>query len=255
MKMNFFSRILSFGEKLSQKKVNSEPSSECKKLHEFQDRLSVVLAGRSYIARSDYAYLLSEYKDTIEFFRVLQNSKMLKHYCVQNGYDENEVTNVIDLYDHLEGKVDAANELFINSQMELEKDYLDSILKDVDPVIMLDEDQRKVILTDEDYCLVIAGAGAGKTTTVAAKVKYLVKKKEIEPKDILVISFTNKAVGELREKINKDLHIDCPIATFHSTGNAILRINDPEPLNIFGGSKLYFYYRIILSNPFLLMRY
>ena len=45
-----------------------------------------------------------------------------------------------------------------------------NILKDVDPVIMLDADQRKVILTDEDYCLVIAGAGAGKTTTVAAKV-------------------------------------------------------------------------------------
>ena len=37
---------------------------------------------------------------------------------------------------------------------------------------------------------------------------------------------------ELREKINKDLRIDCPIATFHSTGNAILRINDPEQLNI-----------------------
>ena len=37
--------------------------------------------------------------------------------------------------------------------------YLDNILKDVDPQIVLDEDQRKVILTDEDYCLVIAGAG------------------------------------------------------------------------------------------------
>jgi DNA helicase-4 len=44
----------------------------------------------------------------------------------------------------------------------------------VDPNISLDDDQRRAILTDEDYCLVIAGAGAGKTTTVAAKVKYLV---------------------------------------------------------------------------------
>lgn len=60
------------------------------------------------------------------------------------------------------------------------------------------------------------------------------------------ISFTNKAVGELREKINKDLQIDCPIATFHSTGNAILKINDPQPLNIFEGSKLYF----LLQNYF-----
>ena len=57
--------------------------------------------------------------------------------------------------------------------------------------ILLDDDQRRVVLTDEDYCLVVAGAGAGKTTTVAAKVKYLVDKQGIDPKQILVISFTN----------------------------------------------------------------
>lgn len=63
--------------------------------------------------------------------------------------------------------------------------------------------------------LVIAGAGAGKTTTVAAKVKYLVEKRGIKPEQILVISFTNKAVGELRDKINKALKINCPVTTFH----------------------------------------
>ncbi len=87
------------------------------------------------------------------------------------------------------------------------------ILKSVDSKILLDEDQRRVILTDEDYCLVVAGAGAGKTTTVAAKVKYLVEKREINPSQILVISYTNKAVSELKEKINDDLGIACPIAT------------------------------------------
>ena len=121
-----------------------------------------------------------------------------------------------------------------------EQHYLDNILRKVDPQIKLDEDQRRVILTDEDYCLVIAGAGAGKTTTVAAKVKYLVEKKGIEPSQILVVSFTNKAVQELRDKLNRDLAIDCPIATFHSTGNAILRKQSSEKLNIVDSSKLYF---------------
>lgn len=79
--------------------------------------------------------------------------------------------------------------------MVKEKDYLDNVLKSVDPVIDLDEDQRRVVLSDEDYTLVIAGEGAGQTTTVAAKVKYLVDKKDIDPKKILVISFTNKAVA------------------------------------------------------------
>ncbi len=124
--------------------------------------------------------------------------------------------------------------------MAEEQFYLDNILRDVDPQIKLDEDQRQVILTDEDYCLVIAGAGAEKTTTVAAKVKYLVEKKGIEPSQILVVSFTNKAVRELRDKINKELAIDCHIATFNSTGNAILRKQSSEKLNIVDSSKLYF---------------
>ena len=238
--MDFFSRVMSFGEKLGRKKIKSELSSECIRIYELQDELNALLKGTNYVARSEYAEITPVYKEIVEFFRVLQNSKMLKSYCAQNGITEGEVLKIIDLYDHLGEMVDAANDKYIKSQMLSEKEYLDNILKEVDPVIVLDEDQRKVILTDEDYCLVIAGAGAGKTTTVAAKVKYLVEKKGIEPRDILVISFTNKAVGELREKINKDLRIDCPIATFHSTGNAILRINDPEPLNIFDASKLYF---------------
>ncbi len=238
--MSFISRILGLGEKLSNKKATSDLSPECIKITKLKEEIQILLQGDKYIARSDYAEVTPTYKDTVEYFRVLQKSKMLKRYCAQNGILESDIIRVIDLFDHLEEKVDAANDSYINSCLTSEKEYLDTILKDVDPDIMLDEDQRKVILTDEDYCLVIAGAGAGKTTTVAAKVKYLVEKKGIAARDILVISFTNKAVGELRDKINKDLKIDCPIATFHSTGNAILRINDPEPLNIFDGSKLYF---------------
>lgn len=238
--MSLISRILALGEKLSNKKATSDLSLECIKITKLKEEIQILLQGDKYIARSDYAEVTPTYKDTVEYFRVLQKSKMLKRYCAQNGILESDIIRVIDLFDHLEEKVDAANDSYINSCLTSEKEYLDTILKDVDPDIMLDEDQRKVILTDEDYCLVIAGAGAGKTTTVAAKVKYLVEKKGIAARDILVISFTNKAVGELRDKINKDLKIDCPIATFHSTGNAILRINDPEPLNIFDGSKLYF---------------
>ncbi len=238
--MDFISHIFGLDKKFSNKKTMSGLNSECIKITKLKEEIQILLQGDKYIAKSEYAEVIPTYKDTVEYFRVLQKSKMLKSYCAQNGVSESDIIGVIDLFDHLEEKVDAANDSYINSCLVSEKEYLDTILKDVDPAVMLDEDQRRVILTDEDYCLVIAGAGAGKTTTVAAKVKYLVERKGIEPRDILVISFTNKAVGELRNKINKDLQIDCLIATFHSTGNAILRINDPEPLNIFDGSKLYF---------------
>ena len=66
---------------------------------------------------------------------------------------------------------------------------------------------------------------------------------------ILVVSFTNKAVNELKDRIQKALKIDCPIATFHSTGNAVIHVNSPdEKLNIVDNSKLYFVIRDYLRG-------
>lgn len=116
---------------------------------------------------------------------------------------------------------------------------MDRILRECDSAILLDNEQREVVLSDEDHTLVIAGAGAGKTTTIAAKVRYLVEKQGIDPKKILIISFTNKAVGELRERINDNLHIDCPITTFHSTGYTILKKSDTQNQRIVDSGYMY----------------
>ena len=131
------------------------------------------------------------------------------------------------------------NRSFLEKHLVADKAYLDNVLKMVDPAINLDDEQRRVVLSDEDYMLVIAGAGAGKTTTVAAKVKYLVEKKHIQPDQILVISFTNKAVGELQSKINKALKINCPVTTFHKTGYAILRRQEEDRKLIVDGGFMF----------------
>lgn len=211
--------------------------------------LNVLNQEDRYIAKSDYLKQSSEYKSDVDFFTVLKQSGMLKDFCKKNGVSPKDVDRIIDSDASLEEIVEEHNEKYIREALVREKDYLDNVLKSVDPNIVLDEDQRKVVLTDEDYCLVIAGAGAGKTTTVAAKVKYLVDKKNVDPSQILVVSFTNKAVNELKERIQKDLGIDCPIATFHSTGNAIIHKNSPEEkLNIVDQSKLYFVIRDYFRN-------
>jgi len=115
------------------------------------------------------------------------------------------------------------NKKFIeNSLIEL-KDYFDNMFKGIDDNIVLDTEQRIAILTDEDYNMIIAGAGSGKTTTLAAKVKYLVEIKKIDPKDILIISFTNKAVLELKDRINVQFNIKANICTFHKFGMDILK--------------------------------
>ena len=202
--------------------------------------LKQLLSSDSYIAKSDYLRKIAASKDMISYFQQLKKDNLLSDYCKKNKVSYEKIISILQQYSDIKKLVNEHNETFISQKLESEKSYLDTILNDIDPIIRLDDDQRRVVLTDEDYCLVIAGAGAGKTTTVAAKVKYLVEKKGIKPEEILVVSFTNKAVGELKDKINKRLNIECPITTFHSTGNAILHKDSEEKLNIVQNDKLYF---------------
>ena len=127
------------------------------------------------------------------------------------------------------------------TKLEQEKDYFDHILEKIDPRIILDEEQRRAVITDDDYCLLVAGAGAGKTTTMAAKVKYLVERQGIKPEEIIVISYTNKAIGELKDRINKGLGIDARVCTFHSFAFDIVKKFSAEPPEInFSSYKIIF---------------
>ncbi len=104
--------------------------------------------------------------------------------------------------------------------------YLDTIFDKVDPNIKLDKQQKEVVLDNSDNIIVVAGAGSGKTTTITAKIKYLVDIKKVPEEEILVISFTNKAIYELQERINFDFKINAKICTFHKFAYDILKKYD-----------------------------
>ena len=231
----FFSNSKSFQ---SESKTENEPSKIT--FASIQNFLDNLLVSDKYIAKSDYIKYFLGNSELIDYVQKLKTDGFLKDYCKKNGLKVKNVENSLQNISEINVLVKNHNQEFVERKLKSEKEYLDSILKEIDPAINLDDDQRKVILTDEDYCLVIAGAGAGKTTTVAAKVKYLVEKQNVKPEEILVVSFTNKAVDELKEKIQKGLKISCPITTFHSTGNAILHKQNDEKLNIVQNEKLYF---------------
>ena len=74
--------------------------------------------------------------------------------------------------------------------------------------------------------LVLAGAGSGKTRVLTNRILYLVQEKGVSPSEILAITFTNKAAGELKERIEKMLGEDANdvnAGTFHSICSKILR--------------------------------
>lgn len=90
----------------------------------------------------------------------------------------------------------------------------------------LNNKQKEAVLETEGPCLVIAGAGSGKTKVLTHKIAYLIAKKNIAPWSILAITFTNKAANEMKERIEKlvgDAAKDIWMGTFHSICVRILR--------------------------------
>lgn len=119
--------------------------------------------------------------------------------------------------------IDSYNASILNKKREEYRDYFDHILDDISPDIKLDDEQINAILADEERELIIAGAGTGKTTTMTAKVKYLVDIEKMNPRDILVMSYSNRDVKELRNRINEDLNIPADVTTFHALGLKYVR--------------------------------
>lgn len=87
----------------------------------------------------------------------------------------------------------------------------------------LDELQREVVLSDNKYTLVSAGAGSGKSLTVIGKIRYLIEFCNIKEEEILCISFTNDSTMSLRDKLKKNYNYNIPCYTFHKLGLEILK--------------------------------
>lgn len=88
------------------------------------------------------------------------------------------------------------NERVIQDTLDTHKDFFDHCLK-----YPLDKQQRRSIVSEEDNCLVVSSAGSGKTSSIVGKVRYLIDIKHINPQNILLISYTNKAAAELTERM------------------------------------------------------
>ena len=130
-----------------------------------------------------------------EFFHeVISLQKSLEAFHIEPSETISKFTHD---FGNIHSFVKRHNEQVIQDTLNTHKDFFDHCLK-----YPLDKQQRRSIVSEEDNCLVVSSAGSGKTSSIIGKVKYLIDIKHINPQNILLISYTNKAAAELTERMN-----------------------------------------------------
>lgn len=155
---------------------------------------------RSDQIKSEYARVGQFFKNKTSFYR-----------------KEPSVKRFNDIFQNFDEFITDHNRKYVSKQKETLREYFDNIEGK-----SLDDQQRTAVITDEYSNLIVAGAGSGKTMTILAKVRYLVEKKNVNPNDILLLSFTKKTVHELNERLTL-VGVPTRATTFHKLGYDIIK--------------------------------
>lgn len=182
----------------------------CKSIHAFECEFAA--AKSSYIDRGVVDNLVSKYAYVF---------KALDDYD-KHRIDE-RIMSLARVYHSIISESDLANRRFIKAE-SLKYDQLFGCL---------DERQREACVADELATLVIAGAGSGKTKTIQKKVEYLIRAKDVDPKDILLLAFTNKAADEMTSRLQESLpRCDIVASTFHKFGLNVVKTKKGDGYDI-----------------------
>src|SRR5215470_1012716 len=95
----------------------------------------------------------------------------------------------------------------------------------------LNDAQREAVTHDAGPLLIVAGAGTGKTTVVTRRIAWLISERKARPEEILALTFTDKAAGEMEERVDTLVpygYADVEISTFHAFGDQLLRAHALE---------------------------
>lgn len=192
------------------------------------DAFQSLLLEDRYLSRRDLEQFQDRYKDSF--------------YLIDKGYvDKNDIIykKIISITNDGYNVISKRNKIYLNRKLNELKDYFANIFNDTNPNIKLDEEQMKSILIDEDYSLIIAPPGTGKTTIAIAKIKYLIDIKKVDPSSIIFVCKTKKKAKEVKDIINKIFKIDISVLTPSELSMYFIEKNSNIPYTISNYDNMY----------------
>lgn len=187
-------------------------------LHVCEDSLTEFTAGMTgFVPLSEYSELLDKCKD-IE----LKSEKELRAFRFFKGASYNALNSAFQSFQetsqNFTTSVQQHNDLVLAQRISQAREVIGKVEGQ-----KLDSQQMACIVKDVHSHLVIAGAGTGKTTTIIGKVKYLLGTEQVKPQEFLILSFTNAAAAEMKNRLFKETAQKIYVATFHKLGYDIIR--------------------------------
>ncbi len=157
----------------------------------YVSELQALLPSDEYLPYSGMKRLLEQLGE--RYLQVVDLVRFLPKDSLERVYAQMFIKN----YKQLNDEREVRNEKVIEYELDRCRVFFDTVLE-----YPLDLQQRKAIVTLEDNCLVVSSAGSGKTSTLCGKVKYLVEQKGVDPKKILLITYTRKAAESLTDRLS-----------------------------------------------------
>ena len=192
---------------------------------------------KHFIAKSETDTFLTDYKQVFDSVQ----------FCIDNNLNqyltsETDTINLNHFVKVIENHRTYHNDAFVKSELERCSEFFDNVL-----AYPLDPQQRDAIVNGEDNCLVVSSAGSGKTSTIQGKVRYLIDMCDVDPNDILLITYTRKAAGELRERIG---YAGLTSSTFHGLAYSIISKVDKAPTISTVDVSLNLFYKLLNEHEF-----
>jgi DNA helicase-4 len=172
----------------------------------------------------NYYFSYTQERNYLESYLKLKLAIPFKYKSLNLNPDVLKLVNrFVDIVKNLSEYRKNYNDAFVKLESEKYADFFSNLTE-----YPLSSDQIEAVLRDEDNNLVVAGAGTGKTTTISAKVAYILNKKLALPEELLIIAFTKSAVNEMFKR-TADFCVDVlgnaqlDVRTFNSFGYMVKR--------------------------------